>query len=234
MKTQKGKIKMACSYGIEQPCSECRMCEQTKEINTDKEKQEFNQNKCDKIYHASCLADTNCKDSCDMKCEYENKAEKTNEYASEDMYDKFMQDVKQLSETYGISENRAYCYLCNYGDNRICEYQGIQCKCLEQCKQIELDRRKAKHENAEVISKQTMIQEAVTNLKNLFSQHELTLPNTDSLKTLQVILQAIEELEQYRMLGTIEELQSLIEAQAVEILKDIEQDMVDCGEDVKL
>lgn len=109
---------MACSYGIEQPCSECRMCEQTKEINTDKEKQEFNQNKCDKTYHASCLADTNCKDNCDMKCKYENKAE----------------EQEQMS-----------------------------------------------------------IQEAVTNLKNLFSAHELTLPNTDSLETLQVILQAIEE-----------------------------------------
>ena len=36
-------------------------------------------------------------------------------------------------------------------------------------------------------------QEAIKNLKNLFSEHELCLPCTDSLETLQTAIEAIEK-----------------------------------------
>lgn len=42
--------------------------------------------------------------------------------------------------------------------------------------------------------------EAIENLKNLFSNYELTLPNTDSLETLQFTIKALEEIREYRRL----------------------------------
>ena len=36
-------------------------------------------------------------------------------------------------------------------------------------------------------------QEAINGLKNLFSEHELTLPNTDSLEVLHIAVQALEK-----------------------------------------
>ena len=42
--------------------------------------------------------------------------------------------------------------------------------------------------------------EAIVNLKNLFSNYELTLPNTDSLETLQFTIKALEEVREYRKL----------------------------------
>lgn len=37
---------------------------------SEKEQEEFNQEKCDWRYNASCVADANCSDECNMKCPY--------------------------------------------------------------------------------------------------------------------------------------------------------------------
>lgn len=42
--------------------------------------------------------------------------------------------------------------------------------------------------------------EAIDNLKNLFSNYELALPNTDSLEILQFAIKALEEVREYRSL----------------------------------
>lgn len=42
----------------------------------EKEQREFNQKECDWRYNASCIADANCADECDMDCPYK-KNEKT-------------------------------------------------------------------------------------------------------------------------------------------------------------
>lgn len=56
-------------------------------------------------------------------------------------------------------------------------------------------------------------QKAIKNLKHLFSEYELGLPNTDSLETLQLVISALEEIQQYRKLGTVEELKEAREKQ---------------------
>lgn len=56
-------------------------------------------------------------------------------------------------------------------------------------------------------------QKAIKNLKHLFSEYELGLPNTDSLETLQLVISALEEIQQYRKLGTVEELKEAKEKQ---------------------
>lgn len=48
--------------------------------------------------------------------------------------------------------------------------------------------------------------EAIKGLKNLFSEHELDLPCTDSLEVLHMAIQALEEVQQYRAIGTVEEI----------------------------
>ena len=40
-----------------------------REVNV-KEEKEFNQGECDWRYRASCCADTNCADDCNMECPY--------------------------------------------------------------------------------------------------------------------------------------------------------------------
>lgn len=50
-------------------------------------------------------------------------------------------------------------------------------------------------------------QEAINGLNLLFSEHELNLPCTDSLEILNIAIKALEEIQQYRAIGTVEELE---------------------------
>lgn len=52
-------------------------------------------------------------------------------------------------------------------------------------------------------------QEAISGLKRLFSEHELDLPCTESLEVLHTAIKALEEVQQYRSIGTVEELKQL-------------------------
>ena len=57
------------------------------------------------------------------------------------------------------------------------------------------------------------IQEAIEDLKEIFSEHELDLPWQDTLKVLNIAIKCMEEVEQYRALGTVEELKKALEKQ---------------------
>ena len=55
----------------------CRYIDEIAEqMKGEKEQREFNQKECDWRYKASCIADANCADECDMDCPYK-KNEKT-------------------------------------------------------------------------------------------------------------------------------------------------------------
>lgn len=50
-------------------------------------------------------------------------------------------------------------------------------------------------------------QQAINGLNLLFSEHELNLPCTDSLEILNITIKALEEIQQYHAIGTVEELE---------------------------
>ena len=51
---------------------------------------------------------------------------------------------------------------------------------------------------------------AINGLKNLFIEHELDLAHTDSLKVLQIAIKALEEIQQYRAIGTVRQINDFI------------------------
>ena len=57
------------------------------------------------------------------------------------------------------------------------------------------------------------VQEAIEDLKEIFSEHELDFPWQDTLKVLNIAIKCMEEVEQYRALGTVEELKEAREKQ---------------------
>lgn len=55
--------------------------------------------------------------------------------------------------------------------------------------------------------------EAAEGLKNLFGEHELDLPGQDSLEVLHIAITALEEIQQYRAIGTVKECREALENQ---------------------
>lgn len=55
--------------------------------------------------------------------------------------------------------------------------------------------------------------EAINGLKHLFSEYELDLPCTDSLEIEHMAIKALEEIQQYRAIGTVEEFREAVEKQ---------------------
>ena len=53
--------------------------------------------------------------------------------------------------------------------------------------------------------------EAIIGLKNLFSEHGLNLPCQDSLEVLNIAIAALEEIQQYRAIGTLDECREAVE-----------------------
>lgn len=53
--------------------------------------------------------------------------------------------------------------------------------------------------------------EVIEGLKNLFSEHELDLPCTDSLEILHTAIKALEEIQKYRAIGTVEECRTAVD-----------------------
>lgn len=56
-------------------------------------------------------------------------------------------------------------------------------------------------------------QQAINGLNLLFSEHGLNLPCTDSLEILNIAIKALEEIQQYREIGTVEECREAREKQ---------------------
>lgn len=56
-----------------------------------------------------------------------------------------------------------------------------------------------------------MFTEAAEGLKNLFGEHELDLPGQDSLEVLHIAITALEEIQQYRAIDTVEECRKALE-----------------------
>ena len=52
---------------------------------------------------------------------------------------------------------------------------------------------------------------AISGLKRLFSEHELDLPCTESLEVLHTAINALEEIQQYHAIGTVEECREAVE-----------------------
>lgn len=56
-------------------------------------------------------------------------------------------------------------------------------------------------------------QEVINGLNLLFGEYELNLPCTDSLEILRIAVNALEEIQQYRAIGTVEDCRAAMEKQ---------------------
>lgn len=55
--------------------------------------------------------------------------------------------------------------------------------------------------------------EAIMGLKHIFSEFELNLPFTDSLEILNMTIKALEEIQEYRKIGTVDECKAAVKKQ---------------------
>lgn len=80
-----------------------------------------------------------CKE-CRMYPPSQNCGECPRYLADEELYPetliKFDNVVKTMIKKYGLSEDRAACYLCNFEDQYICKEYNGGCKLFEKCKEI--------------------------------------------------------------------------------------------------